>query len=453
MASLTSSAVDRDLLLAWFARNRARSSQLFDMLDPAAYYTRPIALRHPIVFYEGHLPAFNVITLIKRGLAAPGVDEPLEQLFARGIDPHDQAAADSSQASAWPTRAAVLDYARRADALVASALRDAPIDQPHHPVLDRAEGAFAMLEHEAMHQETLLYMWHRLPHSLKRRPASAPPLVFGGPPPTRRTRVVPAGTATIGARRGTIPFGWDNEFDALTVDVPAFEIDEHDVTNLDFLAFIEAGGYDTPAYWTPAHWQWRQEQQITHPQFWERRDGIWLWRAQFESVPLPPSWPVYVSQAEALAYARWQGRRLPTEAEYHRAAYGSPDGERPYPWGYEPPGPAHGNFDFANWDPVPVGSFPAGASAWGVQDLLGNGWEWTMTTFAGLPGFKAMASYPEYSADFFDNEHFVIKGASPVTDRAFLRRSFRNWFRATYPYVYASFRLVTGEPAAAGGRA
>ena len=122
----------------------------------------------------------------------------------------------------------------------------------------------------------------------------------------------------------------------------------------------------------------------------------------FGLIPLPPSWPVYVSLAEASAFARWRGARLPTEAEFQRAAYGSPAGERQHPWGDEAPAPRHGVFDFASWDPEPAGSHPDGASAWGVEDLVGNGWEWTSTPFAPFPGFRAMASYPEYSADFFD---------------------------------------------------
>ena len=134
----------------------------------------------------------------------------------------------------------------------------------------------------------------------------------------------------------------------------------------------------------------------------------------FEEIPLPLAWPVYVSQAEAAAFARWKGRRLPTEAEYHRAAYGSPGGaEREFPWGAAPPQPAHGNFDFQSWEPVPAGARPAGASAWGVHDLVGNGWEWTASEFAPFPGFAAMPSYPEYSAEFFDGRHVVLKGASP----------------------------------------
>ena len=163
----------------------------------------------------------------------------------------------------------------------------------------------------------------------------------------------------------------------------------------------------------------------------------------FDEIDLPPAWPAYVSQAEAAAYARRKGGRLPTEAEYHRAAFGEPSGnERQFPWGEARPEPSRGLFDFRSWNPVAAGRHPTGQSAWGVHDLMGNGWEWTSTVFAPFGGFQPMASYPEYSADFFDGQHLVMKGASPATDRALLRRSFRNWFRPNYPYVYATFRCV-----------
>jgi formylglycine-generating enzyme required for sulfatase activity len=153
-----------------------------------------------------------------------------------------------------------------------------------------------------------------------------------------------------------------------------------------------------------------------------------------------------VSHAEAAAYARWRGCRLPTEAEFQRAAFGAAgnghQNGRPHPWGAETPTAERGVFDFHSWDPQPAGSHPAGASELGVEDLAGNGWEWTSTPFAPFPGFRAMASYPEYSADFFDGEHFVMKGGSPATARELLRPTFRNWFRGRYPYVYATFRCA-----------
>jgi formylglycine-generating enzyme required for sulfatase activity len=163
----------------------------------------------------------------------------------------------------------------------------------------------------------------------------------------------------------------------------------------------------------------------------------------FQLIPLPLPWPVYVSQAEASAFARWRGCRLPTEPEFQRAAFGTPAGdERPHPWGEDEPTAAHGVFDFSSCDPQPAGSHPRGRSVWGVDDLVGNGWEWTSTSFGPFPGFQPMPSYPEYSADFFDGQHVVMKGASPATARELLRPTFRNWFRTRYPYVYATFRCV-----------
>jgi len=224
--------------------------------------------------------------------------------------------------------------------------------------------------------------------------------------------------------------------------VPAFSIDRHDVTNERFLEFVEAGGYRNADIWRPEDWAWVQREGVQHPLFWERHDGGWYWRGMFALLPLPLQWPVYVSHAEASAFARWAGARLPTEAEFQRAAFGSPAGERLHPWGNAEPAAVHGAFDFSSWDPEPVGTHPMGASAWGVEDLVGNGWEWTSTTFGPFPGFRVLPSYPEYSADFFDGEHFVMKGASTATARELLRPTFRNWFRGRYPYVYATFRCA-----------
>ena len=437
----TSSGLDRSAIVSWYHRNRDRSRALFDLLTADAYYDRPIGQRHPIVFYEGHLPAFSFNTLVKKALGRPGIDGHLEQLFARGIDPSEN---DSSRAgsASWPSRETVRAFSDEADRRVLDVLEHEELDRPGHPLLDRGEAAFAILEHEAMHQETLLYMWHRLPFDRKRKPAGYRPRVEGRVP-SAEWIAVPAGRATLGIDREAAVFSWDNERAASVVDVPAFSIERHDVTNAAFLEFVESGAYSDERWWRPADWQWIQREHVSHPLFWERHGDAWFWRGMFELIPLPASWPVYVSFAEAAAYARWRGVRLPTEAEFQRAAFGTPAGdERRHPWGDPDPTPARGVFDFSSWDPEPAGSRPNGRSAWGVDDLVGNGWEWTSTPFAPFAGFAPLPSYPEYSADFFDEEHFVMKGASPATARELLRPTFRNWFRARYPYVYATFRCV-----------
>ncbi len=149
----------------------------------------------------------------------------------------------------------------------------------------------------------------------------------------------------------------------------------------------------------------------------------------FDEVPLPLDWPVYVSHAEASAYARWAGKALPTEAQWQRAAHGAPHA-------------GSGNFDFRSWNPQPVDAYPDNVSAFGVEGQFGNGWEWTSTVFGALPGFEAFPFYPGYSADFFDGQHYVIKGGSARTAQCMLRPAFRNWFQPHYQYVYAGFRCV-----------
>jgi iron(II)-dependent oxidoreductase len=344
----TSSGVDQTVFADWYRRNRARSRALFDLLGDDTYYSQPIALRHPIVFYEGHLPAFSFNTLIKRALGRPSIDESLERLFARGIDPSDADDAAGRPRLEWPTRAEVHAFADEADRQVLAALTSGDLDRPGDPLLDRCEAPFAILEHEVMHQETLLYMWHRLPLDQKRKPAGYQPRVEGRVPVDEWIDI-PPGRATLGVDRDAIPFGWDNEFSACRADVGAFSIGRHDITNAAFLEFVRAGGYETESLWRPDDWAWVQQERVAHPLFWERVNGssrrsaggakgdLWQWRGMFDLVPLPLSWPVYVSYAEASAFARWRDARLPTEAEFQRAAYGTPEGsERRYPWSRQP---------------------------------------------------------------------------------------------------------------------
>jgi ergothioneine biosynthesis protein EgtB len=440
-------SIDRPAALDWYRKNRGRSERIFGLIPDEAYFDRPIALRNPICFYEGHIPAFGVNTLVKRALGEPAIDPGYEVLFERGIDP-DKPPDESG--SEWPSRSQIRAYARRADSAIERAIEDPRIageENGAHPSLARGLALYTVLEHEIMHQETLLYMWRRLPFERKRgRDGIAIPVAGPSSAPPARMIRVPAGRATLGVDPGEIPFAWDNELPRRVADVPAFEIGIHDVTNQEFLEFVEAGGYGREELWDPEGWTWVRESGAAHPSFWAKRETggrDWEWIGMFERLPLPPAWPVWVTQVEASAYARWKGMRLPTEPEYHRAAYGTPEGtERRQPWGDAPPDETRGNFDFQQWEPVAVGSFPAGASAWGIHDLVGNGWEWTSTPFEPFPGFQPMASYPVYSTDFFDGKHYVMKGASPVTGRELVRRSFRNWFRPNYPHVYATFRCV-----------
>lgn len=297
-----------------------------------------------------------------------------------------------------------------------------------------------------MHQETLLYMIHEMPLAKKLRP-KVPISYSFQPGRVSRPIRIPRGQARLGACFDELDFGWDNEFGQDILDVPSFTIDSLPVTNGQFCEFVNSGAYEDACYWRVEDWRWKQLESRHNPTCWVKQPAGWYYRAMFDIFPLSQvsSWPVYLSLAEARAYAAWRGMRLPTEAEFQRAAYYGPDERQTqYPWGDAELGCRHGNFDFAGWSPVPVGSRPEGASRWDVLELVGNGWELTDSPFVPLPGFKPyMTSYPDYSQDFFDGKHFVMKGASWATAIDLLRPSFRNWYQAHYPYVFSKFRCVS----------
>jgi iron(II)-dependent oxidoreductase len=414
---------------------REQTDHLFEMVRPEALYDRPIPERHRLIFYVGHLEAFDWNTVCRKALGMESFHPEFDRLFEFGIDPTGPTAKHglpADRSSDWPALVEIERYRARTREALDRALEHATDLLPFSIIL----------EHRLMHAETLAYLMHRLSPDKK---ISRAVRVDDRPEPAAFSVEIPAGDATLGRERCEMgpndPFGWDNEFSTETVPTPAFAIDAYNVTNGRFLRFVRDGGYDQRSLWSDAAWTWIQENGVRHPNFWKETDGGWMYETMFQRIPLPLSWPVYVSHAEAEAYARWQGRALPTEAQYHRAAFS--DNEQLFPWGDDTPAPdVHGNFDAVRWNPQPVGSHPQGRSASGVEDLMSNGWEWTSTVFAPLPGFVPYRLYPGYSADFFDGEHYVLKGASPRTSAQLLRRSFRNWFQPHYANIYATFRCV-----------
>ena len=436
----------RHQLLERLSEARGRTDELFGIIRPDSLYERPIPERHRIIFYIGHLEAFDWNLLRERVLGLKAFHADFDRLFAFGIDPVN-GALPSDQPIDWPSMADARHYVNRTRESIDEGLATlTPADWDSGPV--GADFSAEMLlnvaiEHRLMHAETLAYMFHQLPLDRKVARSRKPELIV---PPLAPTMIdIPAGRATLGLpRSGGDTFGWDNEYEARSVEVPAFSVDKYKVTNGQYLDFVAAGGYENPACWSEEDWAWRSTQDVHHPVFWNRNRDRWCLRTMFDEIPLPLDWPVYVSQAEAKAYARWAGKSLPTEAQWHRATYGTEGGpERAFPWGTTPPNVSKGNFDFHSWDPTPVGAFPEGESAFGVADLLGNGWEWTSSQFEPFPGFRRFSFYPGYSADFFDGKHYVMKGASARTAACMLRRSFRNWFQPHYQYVYAGFRCVS----------
>jgi ergothioneine biosynthesis protein EgtB len=422
----------------------AVSDLIFGLVPRERWLDQPIELRHPILFYIGHLPAFawNQVGagVLRLGPAHPTFDE----LFERGIDP---VGADRHDAGVeWPSIGEVLEYRDRVRERLLDLVEAVAARAGDDPMAARGRVLNVALEHEYMHQETLQYMFLELGTGALERPEDLPPYRFdnaAGP----ETVEVAGGDVVLGASPEAIEFGWDNEFPEHRVRVDGFRIDRLPVTVGQWRNFVDADGYRRPELWRDGDWRWRERVGLEHPPRWRRAGDGWRYRTLFDELDLEQvrEWPVTLSLAEARAWCRWRGTRLPSEAELHHALYGAPNGRRrSYPWGDTAPEPGvHGNFGFANWAPTPVGSYPAGESAWGLLDTVGSLWQWTSSPFAGFPGFEAsIPSYPGYSADFFDDRHFVMLGASWATPAPLIRRSFRNWFQDRYPYAFAGLRTI-----------
>jgi formylglycine-generating enzyme required for sulfatase activity len=264
------------------------------------------------------------------------------------------------------------------------------------------------IEHRHMHAETFAYLLHGLPYHQK-KPAAVAPRPAERPAPSNPMIAIDSGCVSLGQSKDR--FGWDNEHLAHDAFVPAFRISKFKISNGEYLDFVHEGG--------PV------------PHFWVLENNVWMYRGMFAHFPLPLDWPVWVTWQQATTYSRWRGFSLPTEAQFQLAAQ------------LTPPDPQRDNFGYRRWDPIPVGGaddLVVGGAA--PVQMIGNGWEWTRDPFAPFEGFTPHPLYPGYSADFFDGRHYVMKGASPRTASLLARPSFRNWFRADYPHMYAGFRLV-----------
>ncbi len=422
---------------------RARTSGLTDCVDEADLVRQHSPLMSPLVWDLAHVANQEELWLL-RGVAGrepmrPEID-PLYDAFE-----HPRAKRPSLPLLS-PGQAR--DYARDVRGRVLDLLDRVSFTGGR---LVRRGFAFGMIaQHEQQHDETMLAT-----HQLRQGPpvlAAPPP----GPPPADVLRLpaevlVPGGPFTMGT--SAEPWALDNERPAHLVDVPAFYLDTVPVTNAAYAEFIADGGYDNPAWWSPAGWAHRQEAGLTAPLFWWRdAGGQWLRRRFGVTEPVPPAEPVlHVSWHEADAYARWAGRRLPTEAEWEKAARHDPDSgrSRRYPWGEADPTPAHANLGQRHLQPAPAGSYPAGAAPSGARQLIGDVWEWTASDFLPYPGFAAWP-YREYSEVFFGSDYKVLRGGAFSSDPVACRGTFRNWDYPIRRQIFAGFRTARDAELARG---
>jgi iron(II)-dependent oxidoreductase len=422
-------------LAAALTEARARTRAVVEPYDDAVLRRQHDRLMSPLVWDVAHVANYEDLWLVRALGGAPTVDG-LDDLYDAFKQPRRGRA---GLPLLGPAEAAAYGDAVRERAL--DLLGRADLDPGGPDPLLRDGFVHAMVvQHEHQHVETLLAAVQLLPEGEGHvRVAPAPPPATVSLPDGEV--LVPGGEVAIGSDHA---WAYDNERPRHVHTVAPFLIDVTPVTNAAYEQFIEDGGYDDARWWTEDGWRWRREAGLVAPQGW-RRDGAAWWRLRFGVLePVPLAEPVqHVCWYEADAYARWAGKRLPTEVEWETAAAVDPatGTSRTWAWGEAAPGPEHANLGGVHLGPAPVGAYPAGASAVGCHQMIGDVWEWTASDFGPHPGFRAFP-YAEYSEVFHGDGYKVLRGGSWATHPAACRTTFRNWDLPIRRQIFCGFRCA-----------
>jgi iron(II)-dependent oxidoreductase len=428
-----------DWIRILLADARERTLWLVESVSEADLERVHDPLMSPLVWDLGHIAAFEDLWVSGRGTGM----EPLRPDLMEVYDATETPRAHRGDLP-YLRRREALDYLERVRERALRVL-DAMDLSPGLGDLHRGGFLWEMLvQHEHQHGETMLQCLQL-----------AEPGVYS---PPRRALPAPPGRAAAGAGAGAggmvrvdagwsqmgdagVWFAYDNERPRHARHLPAFEIDRLPVTNGDYGEFVRDGGYERQSLWTAGGWRWRGRSGAERPLFWTADGG----ERRFDRVAdVDPSRPVmHVCWYEADAFARWAGKRLPTEAEWERAAAWDPAARsaRRQPWGEDPPSHELANLDQTAFGPAPAGAYPAGASAYGVLGMVGDAWEWTASDFTAYPGFRAYP-YEEYSAIFFGDGYKVLRGGSWATRTRVIRNTMRNWDLPERRQIFAGFRCA-----------
>ncbi len=416
---------------------RERSLELVADLNDDQLLGPRLPIVNPPLWEIGHLAWFQERWVLRHAGKQRPIRADGDSLYDSSSVPHD---------TRWdlplPSRRETISYLLE--------VRDRVLERLHGHTLSQDDVYFVLLSvfHEDMHTEAFTYTRQTLLYPAPRLFHAAPP----GQPTALPNGVVDGGAlpGDVEIRGGTFllgatpeePFVFDNEKWAHPVAVKPFAIARAAVTQAEFAAFADDGGYRRTALWNQGGWQWREAAGAEHPVYWQRdSDGHWLRRHFTEWVPLEPHHPViHVNWYEAEAYCRWAGRRLPTEAEWEVAASADPtEGrKRRFPWGDEPPTPSRANLDWRAMSCVDVGALPEGDSAFGCRQMIGNVWEWTSSDFLPYPGFLA-DPYEDYSQPWFGTRK-VLRGGCWATRARLLRNTWRNFFTPDRRDTWTGFR-------------
>ncbi len=423
---------------AYFQNTWELYTRLFDvMAGDEAYFLRADPLRHPIIFYLGHTACFFVNKLVLAKVISQRVNPRFESVFAIGVDEMSWDDLNDSNYD-WPTVAEVWEYRRQVQAVVEQAIDEMPLTLPI--TWDDPFWVILMgIEHERIHLETSSVLIRQLPLDQVRDSEHWPVCPDSGPAPENTLQNIPAGPVKLG-KDGSHPlYGWDNEYGEQRADIPAFEAGKFLVSNAEFQAFVDAGGYSQEEHWTEEGWKWRNYRQAEHPVFWVKDDqGGFRLRCMSREIPMPWNWPVEVNYLEAKAFCNWKSQvtgepfRLPTEQEWHRMLdhSGLPD----QPDWESAPGNIHLTESASS---CPVDKHIHG----GFGDVMGNAWQWTETPISGLKGFRVHPLYDDFSTPTFDTRHNLIKGGSWISTGNEATHHARYAFRRHF-FQHAGFRYV-----------
>jgi len=411
-------------LVACLRDARARTLALLEDLDDEQWLGPELAIVNPPRWELGHVAWFQEHWCLCELRGRAPILAEADSLYDSAAIAHDR-----RWRLALPERARTLAYARDVLAAVEEAL------DGHALTRDELYFHRLALYHEDMHGEAFVYTRQTLGYAAPQGSSdagSAPHASGGGPWPGDVE--VPGGTWRLGTRAGD-GFAFDNELDAHDVRLAPFRIARAPVTQAEFRAFVEDGGYARRAVWSEEGWAWKERERAEHPLHWRReRDGSWSRRRYDRWVALEPHLPVhFVNAFEAEAWCAWAGRRLPSESEWECAA-----GPARFPWGDEPPDATRAELDLRADEPCEVGAHPAGDSPHGLRQMLGNVWEWTATPLGPYPGFRP-GPYREYSEPWFGT-HRVLRGGAFATRARLLRNSWRNFYTPDRRDVLAGFR-------------
>lgn len=429
-------------LLTYFNTTFERYESLFNTLaTDDGFYRKSISLRHPLVFYYGHTATFFVNKLLLAGLLTQRINPRFESMFAVGVDEMSWDDLDETHYD-WPTVAEVAAYRQQVKAVIHQLIAELPLQLP----VDWQSPWWVILmgiEHEQIHLETSSVLIRQQQLSLVQQHADWSACTLSLEAPENCLLTVPAGRVELGKPFDDAYYGWDNEYGQHHAEVTEFKAAKYLVSNQEFLAFVEAGGYQQDQYWQEEGLQWREFTQAEYPTFWIKSAQGWQLRLMTEVVPMRWDWPAEVNYHEAKAFCEWKSAqtgenvRLPTEDEWYRLAHYAGVEELTAQ-------PAAANIHLDHWaSPCPVTSFAHGD----FYDVVGNVWQWTETTIYPFEGFKVHPLYDDFTTPTFDGKHNLLKGGSWISCGNESRLSSRYAFRRHF-FQHAGFRYVVSDTAA-----